>query len=204
MKMRVALSVFAVLLVVSMATGTSRADDDATSAPLGLEWGMSRETVKSLGVSLEPVDDDGDGKADEARNLPKILRDAASVRLSFGFDDRLWRIFVISKSFSDDPYGSKVRARYDALSGLLSQKYGPRDRRHSIEDGPYSKPRHFLFALNSGHGTHFTMYATTPMFVYLAIEPVDTSTGAYVLLFQRKDLAAAVDAIRKEREKDAL
>lgn len=80
-------------------------------AQFGLEWGMSSAQVRAMGVELQSRTDDVKdfGFSFSAIKLPKILADAEMVLLSFGFDDKLWRIATVSRSFPNDPYGNAVK-----------------------------------------------------------------------------------------------
>jgi len=100
-------------------------------APLGLEWGLSQEKTKKLGVEVTSQADDSFGKAVVFYKLPQTITDADTVLGSYGYDDRLYRIVILSKQFSEtNPYGNAVLARYSSLSAILSEKYGRAAQTH--------------------------------------------------------------------------
>jgi len=111
-------------ILFALVAGAAPQDKESV-APFGLEWGMSTAQVKGLGVDLAERPEKEFGQTYTATKVPKILSDVALVVLSFGYDDKLWRIVAVSKNFDNDPYGSAVQSRYDELARLLGEKYGP-------------------------------------------------------------------------------
>ena len=113
-----------VLLLLGLPILAARADETNPSsnpAPFGLKWGMSAADAKASGIKLSDLDEKKFGVSYRAADLPKIIPDADLVALSFGFQDKLWRIVVIGQNVMNDPYGSTVKARY---SELFSSSFG--------------------------------------------------------------------------------
>jgi hypothetical protein len=121
--MRTLLCLFALLIGI---VPTALAQDKPTGneAPFGLTWGMSASEVKALGVELSDFPQSDWGHSFSATKLPKVLGDAEMVVLSFGFNDKLWRIAAVSRSFENDPAGVATMARYNELDKILADKYG--------------------------------------------------------------------------------
>jgi hypothetical protein len=134
-------------IAVFFATHAVAQTPPPSPGPFGLTWGVTRAEVEGLGVQLtELPQDSGWGKAFSARNLPKALGDMESAVLAFGYDDRLWRVGAVSKSWENDGYGSRAVARFDELKGLLSERYGtgePVMKRPANEF--YEKPDNFTY-----------------------------------------------------------
>src|SRR5690348_15357816 len=116
----------------------------AQDAPLGFAWSASVNSVKEAGIELKESGGDAYGVGFAAYKISKALADQDATLLSFGHNDKLWRIVVISKEFSNDPMGTSVRNRYQELLGILSEKYGKPAVHHTLGDSIYSEPKYFL------------------------------------------------------------
>lgn len=100
-------------------------DNEAAQAPFGLKWGMSAEDVRAQNIKLSELSNSKEfGATYQASDLPRTLSDARLVGLSFGFQNKLWRIIVFGQKVDNDPYGAGVKARYSELAAALSDKYG--------------------------------------------------------------------------------
>ena len=130
--MRITTAVLTLLILVSGAAAQQAEAD--SSAPFGLKWGMSQDEVVALGAHFSQEEETHFGKQATASNLPKALADTEEVVLFFGFDDRLWRIFSASVSWENDAYGSQAVARFNELTGFLSERYGARHIRYPFTD----------------------------------------------------------------------
>ena len=120
---RILLLFFGLPILATRAVETANPSDPA---PFGLKWGMSVADAKALGVMLsDPDGKEKFGISYRATNIAqKYCLDSDLVALSFGFEDKLWRIVVIGQKMGSDPYGNGVKARYRELSTALSEKYG--------------------------------------------------------------------------------
>jgi hypothetical protein len=173
-------------------------------APFGLSWGMSTEQLEELGVQLSEIESDDSGKRFQAKNVPKIIHDIDYVVISQGFNDILHRVVAVSESFQDDPYGSNVKERYQTLSGLLAQKYGPGDINHYQDTEMWKDADEFLMGIKTGRSWHYTDFLKGHVWVQVGIRASRSNTGYYVLIFQNTELEKGVREQSLEREKDAL
>jgi hypothetical protein len=107
--------------------------------PFGLTWGSTVEQTKAVGIELKPDTNKENGVSFIARSLPKALSDQDFAFVSYGFDDKLWRIVAVSRSFSNDPKGEKIRTRYGELVGVLAGKYGPPQSSHTLGGSIYGR-----------------------------------------------------------------
>jgi hypothetical protein len=203
--MRVVLSsvILAGALVTAM-FAQAPAEEEQSAAPLGLQWGMSSSQVRSLGVELKDVPLKDYGSSYAAAKLPRIIADIETVVLSFGFDDKLWRIATASKAFTNDPYGSAVRNRYDELSSELAEKYGRGEQHHQSGQGFYAKADIFVYALNTGNAWYYTNYTTNLIGIQLSIRAPDSSTAFYQIVFEHRPLRSDFERSKKKHEKDSL
>ena len=160
------------------------AQDDA---PFGLTWGMSVEQLREAGVRLRALQADETGTRYSTGDLPKMLADLDEVVLSFGRNNKLYRVEAVSRDFLHDIDGSRVKARYEALSRALAAKYGAGKVTHDI-NRPWDRAEHFLMGLYLGSSRYYTDFASPNVSVRLAIEAKRRDTGIYVLTYLNKEL----------------
>ena len=168
---------------------------ETAEAPFGLKWGMSEADAKAMGVTLTKMDKEGEGKQFTATGLSKVLSDTEIVFLHFGYNDKLWLVIAVSKSFDNDPYGGSVRARYDDLSKLLGAKYGKGEVSHIQDRRLYSSADEFLAGIKNGRSIHFTTFKKQGVSVELSIGANSYDSGYYRLRYEN-------DALAKEYGKD--
>lgn len=193
-------SIITLLLLFSFCQ-TSNAGE---KAPFGLLWGASTSQIKKLGVKLSPQKSSKYGKTYTASGLQKVLSDAESVILSFGFSDELWRIVVASKTFSNDPYGSDIKSRYEKLVKILSKKYGSPDINHHRSD-MYDDSDEFLMGIKTGRGWHYSNFENdSKVWVQIVVRASGMSDGYYLLIYKNKSLEKKVQKGSEKAEEDAL
>jgi hypothetical protein len=194
-----------ILLFCQLAALPAHADGDSKdAAPLGLTWAMSLAEAKTLGIDLKPQEGLAFGNSFVARKLPKALSDLGTVIVSFGYDDKLWRVVALSEDFSNDPYGTRVIARYDELTRILADKYGKGVSQQHNEPNQFMKGTDFLYNIKSGKSWQYTDFETSGLKVQLAIGATDTSTGYWRIIFTNKALSVEFQKGKKSHEKDAL
>lgn len=196
-------AIFLLLFSLALQRPGLAQDSDKESAPFGLKWGMSSAAVRALGVDLKDEKGSDFGVSFAATTLPKMLNDASAVYLAFGFDDRLWRVAAISRTFDNDPYGSAVLARYDELSRILAEKYGQGKQQHNL-DRMWSKPNEFLMGITTGQSRWYVDYESQAVFVQLGILARTMSSASWRLIYENKPLRAAFNAGKRTNEKGAL
>ncbi len=167
----VAVAVIASLAVMTLSRAAAK--DDSGAAPFGLQWGMSSAQARAIEIVLTEDPHKNYGVTYIATKLPKVIADVRAVLLSFGFDDKLWRVAAISKDFSNDPYGSAVQKRYDELAAELTEKYGRGETESGASDEFYSDPKNFVYAIQSGNAWHYTNYNTDLIRIQLGIGATD-------------------------------
>ncbi|MGO9741644.1 MAG: hypothetical protein ACLPN5_09070 [Roseiarcus sp.] len=188
-----------------LATRAEETDNSPNAAPFGLKWGVSAADVKALGIKLSDFNDKKMfGISYRATELTKIVPDAAFVALSFGFQDKLWRIVVIGQNVENDPYGNGVKARYKELAAALSEKYG-RGKPNEYQDSEmWKNADEFLMGINVGRSWYYTDFDTPNVFVQLGIQAEGGSTAHWRLIYEWKSLRALFEIDQKAKEKDAL
>lgn len=189
---------------LSAEKGAVNKEDRLVAAPLGLTWGMSRTQIEGLGVVLSVDKDGSTGQQATARNLPRALSDAEMVLLQLGFEDKLWRIVIASKSWEHDRYGVQAKSRFDELVRLLSDRYGIG---RSIISAPsssfFQKLENFAYSISRNERVHAYSWESKGTQIELSIRSKHEDTF-YVLIYEYTPLAEEVRKGKRKREGDAL
>jgi hypothetical protein len=183
---------------------TAAAAAGDTDAPLGLSWGMSTSDVRDRGADLVEMKDSEYGKTFGITKLERAVADQEFAYLSFGFNDKLWRIMIISHAFKNDPHGTAVLSRYNQLSDILTEKYGKPKQVHRLGDSIYSESRYFFAGIRGGNTKWFSNFETPTIFVQLGISAEDSSTGNWILFYQFKPLEKEFQSAKRAKEKGTL
>jgi hypothetical protein len=179
-------------------------DADRNAAPFGLLWAASAADTRSSGIDLKEVPQKDFGVSYGATKLPKILFDVENVFVSFGYDDKLWRVAANSRSFENDPSGISVRARYDELASVLAEKYGSGRSSHSQDSELWKKPTEFVMGIKVGRSSWFTIFETNLLKIQLGITAGDGSTARWLIIWENKPLRSNFEVGKKANEKNAL
>ena len=173
------------VLIMSVVAGPFAVALAEEKAPFGLTWDVSVEQLEASGVTLQLRQSDESGVRFSATNLPKALSDLGEAILSFGNDDRLHKIEAISEDVTNDPAGTRLKARYAALSRALAGKYGKGVARHEIRE-PWTRLNDFLTGIYRGTSHHYTDFTGEYVTVRLEIRASRRGVSNYVLIFQHK------------------
>lgn len=174
------------------------------SAPFGLKWMVSASEIEKLGVVLRPAESTTFGKTYVATSLPKALADMRFVMLSFGHDDRLWRIVVLGEEFVNDQYGSRIMDRYNQLAASLAKNYtetGVYERRPS--DTFYGRAENFAYSLSQNEANWFRTYKSDASTVELSASSNYKNTF-WRLIYVQQEGEKAFEASKAGAERDAL
>jgi hypothetical protein len=196
------------LLFAAAVVVQARAQDPAMSsagAPFGLSWGISKADAERAGVSLTEVTQPTFGKSFNARNLSKVLTDAELVMLSFGHDDRLWRVAAASRTWQNDSHGHQATYRFQQLVGLLAERYGPgKDISSSPDELAYQKPEYFSYSLFLNKRVQAINWQTKDVDIQLSLRLPSMNDIHYLLIYESRALGAAFRRAHQAREKEAL
>lgn len=157
-----------------------------TQAPFGLTWGASVEELKESGVLLQRRNANEFGVRFAAIKLPKALSDMGEALLSFGNNDNLHRIEAIGQDVTNDPDGSRLKARYAALARALTRKYGQGSSRHEIRE-PFTRANDFLTGISRGFTHWYTDFTADNITVRLEIRATRRGISNYAIVFQHKE-----------------
>lgn len=182
----------------------THAQSPATDGPIGLVWGSSSAEVQAKGVELKAIEGTDFGKSYLASKLEKALADQSAALLSFGFNDKLWRVLITSRPFSEDPAGSAAVARYDELASLLSDKYGKGTQVHRLGESIYAQSGYFVAGIRGGQSRWFTNFDTSNLFIQLGLTASDSSTATWRLIYENKIFRRDFVASKRSREKGTL
>jgi hypothetical protein len=178
--------------------------DQAASAPLGLTWAKSKKELQALGIVFADEKEGVFGQQAFARNLPKVLADTDGVVLYFGYDDKLWRVFIASVTWNNDQYGVRGKSRFDELSSVLTDRYGRgRDIMRVPSNEFYQKPENFAYSISQRERIHARGWETEFISLELAINANHQSTFCG-LIYEYKPLVVEFQRQKKLREKEAL
>lgn len=182
----------------------THAQSPATDGPIGLVWGSSSAEVQAKGVELKEIEGTDFGKSYLASKMEKALADQSAALLSFGFNDKLWRVLITSRPFSEDPAGSAAVARYDELASLLSDKYGKGTQVHRLGESIYAQSGYFVAGIRGGQSRWFTNFDTSNLFIQLGLTATDSSTATWRLIYENKIFRRDFEASKRSREKGTL
>jgi hypothetical protein len=200
--MKLAVSIGA--LVIPIFLSSVSAQQGNTAAPLGLEWGANLASTKARGVETGDESDSNFGKSVAFTKLPQVLADQETAIGFYGYDDRLYRLVIISKQFSNDPFGNAAISRYAALSELLTEKYGKPTQNHRLGDSIYAEPRYFVSGIQGGRTSWYSNFKSQDLFVQLGIIADDSSTARWRIIYENNALRGQFDKSKRVKEKGAL
>jgi hypothetical protein len=167
---------------------------------LGLWWGMSFEDVLSLNeFTLEYMGkgDGGDHYAGTA--FPPVLGEVEQIILFFGFDDRLWRLALLSPTEDDGSgVGTALFARYDEWKATLDGMYGMGRTQHRNTSTDIPNPREILGSLAKGTAWHFTEYRHGQQLVQLGVKGTAWRNGHTAVYIKHVQMGDKVQADLEE------
>jgi hypothetical protein len=192
------------ILAITLFAGNVSAQKADREGPLGLTWGAAPDEVRTLGADLKDISGTEFGTSFVATKLPRALSDQDATILSFGYDDKLWRMVAVSKTFEHDPSGNALKARYQELLNVLTEKYGPPSSVQRLGDSIYVEPQYFLAGIKGGHTYWYSNFSTPSLSVQLGLTADDSSSGRWRIIYEDKSLRKAFDAAKRGKEKGAL
>jgi hypothetical protein len=177
---------------------------DSDRGPFGLTWGKNTAEVRSTGVSLEPSPVKSFGISFVGSNLPKVIADVESTVLSFGYNDKLWRVAAIGRSYENDPSGGNVLSRYLELKSALADRYGPGNEHDSRDQQMFKAANEYIASIKEGRASRFTSFSNGSTEAELSIRATSFDTSYFVMLFSSTEGAKEFEASKHDHEKDAL
>jgi hypothetical protein len=177
--------IYPLVVILSVPCGLISAALADEGAPFGLTWGVTAKKLEASGVKLQSRQSDDSGVRFATTSLPKALSDLGEAILSFGNNDRLHKVEAIGEDVTGDPAGTRLKARYAALSRALTAKYGKGVARHEILE-PWTRPNDFLTGIYRGSSHQYTDFTGENVTVRLKIRASRRGISNYVLIFQHK------------------
>lgn len=199
--LRMVLSVVLLLVVSSFSSAWSQSQPEA---PLGLAWGASTADIQSSGVELKEFLGSEYGKSFVASKTSRALADQSLTLVSFGFNDKLWRVVIAGRSVSNDPTGSAVLERYKELSSLLAEKYGKPKTYHRLGESIYSQSAYFVAGIRGGNTSWYSNFETADLSIQLSLAATDSSTSNWRLIYENRQLRKSFEASKRSKEKGSL
>ncbi|WP_132256095.1 hypothetical protein [Methylobacterium segetis] len=180
-------------------------ETQSSGAPFGLRWSMTKEEAEKEQIALTPEKGDAFGSTYRAANLPKVLADTESVFISFGYDNKLWRIAAVSKTWRSDKDGSQSLNRFSKLSQLLDERYG---NGRDISSPPRNKfmldPEKFSWSIHSNERVQAKNWSSPMANIQLSLNAAAMDDLYYLIIYENKPLSAAFSKAKATKEKDAL
>lgn len=173
-------------------------------APLGLQWGASVEDLSAQGINLKKLASEDFGASFIAENISKSLTDQSVSMLSFGYNNKLWRLLMASRDFANDPHGNAVQSRYNKLLQSLTEKYGTPKSTHRLGDSIYAEPQYFLSGIRNGRSTWHSSFFTPKLYIELSIRASNSSTGYWSIIYQYMPLWGEFQIAKEQSEKNRL
>jgi hypothetical protein len=184
------------------ATKDSVAPISGEPAPFGLTWGMTKEQIEGLGVSLTSQEDQSRGAEFVATKLPKMVEGANGVVIALGFGGKLYRVTVISNEYDNDGYGAQIGTRYDELVAVLTQKYG-KGKAHDFTSSDYRGDR-WAYGLWKNENSKYTTFETETLDIEISCRSQDMSDPYWVIIYDYKPGSELEEAAKKQHEKETL
>jgi hypothetical protein len=195
--------VFIALTAISIYSTASLGQQPA-AAPLGLRWGATIEETRSQGIEVGEATETTSGKAYQLSKLPQVLADQEVAHGFFGYDNHLFRLAILSKSFPNDPYGNAVRARYSELSDILSEKYGKSSPYHKVGDSIYAEPRYFIAGLQNGRSLWYSNFKSQDLTIQLGIIGESSDASRWRIIYENNALQGSFEKSKRVKERGAL
>lgn len=173
-----------------------------STAPFGLLWGESYEQTLSSGVILTKTEEKDYMNSFIATQLPKPIKDIRYVVVTFGEENKLWRIISYGVFIKDKPDASVILKEYNRFYDLLNKKYGNAEQtfipkitkvkkiieldrgktKEEIEDKeePIGNPN-FLAQLQSGEADLYASFYNQEVGAVLSVN-VDGNGNSYLIL----------------------
>ena len=172
------------------------------AAPFGLLWGETYEETLSSGVTLTRTEEKDFVNSFIATQLPKPIKTMRYVVVTFGEENKLWRIISYGEFIKDTPDAAKILKEYRHFYDMLNQKYGHAEQtyvpkitqvtqtvdlghgktKQEIEnvEEPIGNPN-FLSQLQNGEADLFASFYNNEVGAALSVN-VDGNGNSYLIL----------------------
>lgn len=187
-------------------TGIAIADD----APFGLSWGMTVKELQDKGIHLEKGAGNNHFQNFKTESLPQNISIAKNYILIFSKKYNLQKLAMVSKTITDDIYGSEGKKTYERIKKSLSEKYGPPyDTYEYIGAELYDESDEFYQCLSySGCGSWISFFKSKEgVQVTLELAGLSRGKGYLKLIYEGQNWTDALDEYRQDKSKtdsDAL
>ena len=193
------------LMWVVAVSGLPVLAQDAPPAPFGLSWLASSDQVRSLGVNLSPIEIATFGKSFTATNLPKALSDLDEVYLSFGYDDRLFRVTAFGTENKDDGYGTRVKTRYEELATALTKTYTAGEiEQITSSDSYFGRPENFAYSIAKNEAYWFRLFTSSVADIELAVVVNGVDDTLWRMIYTHRAAETEFEKSKATQEQDAL
>ena len=172
------LSTLLLLPIIMLSTNSMAAGE----AMFGLNWGETVEKIKEQNIELEKFGNENNITYYKTNSLPENFSDIEVYILIFDDYLGLVKVFLQSKDFENDIYGSNGKDRFNKIRQILKEKYKMKDEARFIGQKLYDESDEFYQCLNyKGCGYWASTFETSNKFILLELIGKKRGVGFYEL-----------------------
>jgi hypothetical protein len=166
---------------------------EAKNAPFGFVWGQTKDEISNKGISLEKQEQSPQENTYKTNTPPKKVSGISQVRLSFGKNDKLWRIAGVSNIITDTNDGKNIKKIFNKLNKLLEKKYGKGKviEKCKYEDKSMCENDGFMKALASGKAYKYSFFQNKTIMMQFTIGSISETQAFYSLIYKHKKFMEA-------------
>jgi len=189
-------------LFVLLCTALSWAGGDAL---FGLRWLSSPSQVRAQGVKLKLAHSNEYLWSYTTDTLPKSHSLGESYVLAFYRDSVLVKLSMITVSFTNDPYGSEGKAKFDLVLTQLSNKMKVKNKFCYVGAKLYQENDEFYQCLNyPGCGSWVAFLFDDTKTVMLQLKTLRRAEGYIVLTAEANEFGKVAERIKADKNKSDM
>jgi len=168
--------------------------------PFGLRWGMRIADLGGLGIKIDSTSKTGNLTVVNVKEMPQAFPDTGVINMLFDRQHGLVKVRWLSTDISDDPTGTRGRAKYGELKKIVMQSRGaPSDETMVVGARLFDQEDEFYQCLAyEGCGVWSSLWDQKPSGgVLLSIEGTGAGSGYVQIDYESADwqgLAASPSA----------
>jgi hypothetical protein len=165
--------------------------------PFGLKWGMQIADLGALGIKIDSTTQNGSLSIVNVKEMPGAFPDTGTVNMLFDRRLGLVKVRWTSTGISDDPTGTKGRARYGEMKKVVTQIRGnPSDETMVVGARLFDQEDEFYQCLSyEGCGVWSSLWEQKPSGgVLLSIEGTGPGKGYVQIDYESPDWQKVVAA----------
>lgn len=173
---------------------------DVTKKILGLDMLASVEEINKISKLTKLKTDTQYGDEYLIDKTPIKINNAERITLYF-FQNKLWRIWISSETYPNEPYGNGVKNRYEELKEILKKKYTIELNEHV---GKYYKAENFVYYLKEGEAWHYLNFNDDKVSGQLGIRAINYDSSYWYLVYEVVSMKNHIEEVIKSIEESGL